>query len=760
MQLSDCINRIDRYLKTGDRTPRFVNVRNKVDFEQIVQRFKVGSNIFLPIERYADNDENPQMDRLQNDLANQSGNVFVTGLTSQLKLWGERVLVKELNTIASQSFRARVVILCYQCEKYLDFLDRRLKRLVYDVEGVRTAPAELVFTLPEMAVPEAVDVVEGIQRIASALESVKMDNAILYVKTRKQKRSYPESLFYIREEKDAFEALRHLDQATRRLHMAFGSEEQWRYALEQINQVGSWGALLNKQFGTNTNLGLFVGNWQSFDPMEKWLYFIGLKLYGAGDNWCLGYAITQAENMDTLVRHVYRSLLSIDHDAPGFWEKYDERKRLIAALGGSGAEILDYLQMTRSKEAKAFYYLTDASKIEKEMIFELLDKYALQYEREAIIQILKHIYPDLYAYLQPYRFAEAFMNRYFQAYKYQKVVNAIYPEFLSMVEEQAKERRFNFWLPPRSEKIEALNKNGARLYFVDALGVEYLGFILEKCKDLNLMVDISVCRCELPSITAWNKDFLEMFDDVAPPVKKLDDIKHHGEESFDYQQTKLPIHLMRELEVVNEVLMEIHSRLAMGTIERAYIIADHGSSRLAVIHESECKWEMASKGEHSGRCCPVHEADVQSEYAIEANGFWVLANYDRFKGGRKANVEVHGGGTLEEVAVPIIELTYMTGEIEVSIHSPLPLAISFKKKAELLLFSKTKLGGVTVCVNGKKVDNQYYDAKPQDNNFYLVSMPDIKYAGTYQMTVFSNNNLVAELEFSVKKESATERDIL
>lgn len=60
-------------------------------------------------------------------------------------------------------------------------------------------------------------------------------------------------------------------------------------------------------------------------------------------------------------------------------------------------------------------------------------------------------------------------------------------------------------------------------------------------------------------------------------------------------------------------------------------------------------WSMATSGEHSGRCCPVNELNSKPNAAIEENGFWVLANYDRFKGGRKANVEVHGGASLEEV---------------------------------------------------------------------------------------------------------------
>ena len=49
------------------------------------------------------------------------------------------------------------------------------------------------------------------------------------------------------------------------------------------------------------------------------------------------------------------------------------------------------------------------------------------------------------------------------------------------------------------------------------------------------------------------------------------------------------------------------------------------------------------------------------EEKTKENGYWVLANYDRFKGGRPANIEVHGGATLEEVTVPVIEITYSPG---------------------------------------------------------------------------------------------------
>ncbi|MBQ9497355.1 MAG: hypothetical protein IJR52_07260, partial [Selenomonadaceae bacterium] len=62
-------------------------------------------------------------------------------------------------------------------------------------------------------------------------------------------------------------------------------------------------------------------------------------------------------------------------------------------------------------------------------------------------------------------------------------------------------------------------------------------------------------------------------------------------------------------------------------------------------------------GEHGGRCCKVNALDEKPNCATEENGYWVLANYDRFSGGRIGSVEVHGGATLEEVLVPVIEFS-------------------------------------------------------------------------------------------------------
>ena len=104
-------------------------------------------------------------------------------------------------------------------------------------------------------------------------------------------------------------------------------------------------------------------------------------------------------------------------------------------------------------------------------------------------------------------FRNDLLNNYFSVYKYEKLTNHIQSDFLKIVEEQAKERDYNSLLPSRSSLLEKLNLENSSLYFMDAMGVEYLGFIQQECNKKNLMADIKVCRAELPSLTLYNKDF-------------------------------------------------------------------------------------------------------------------------------------------------------------------------------------------------------------------------------------------------------------
>ena len=253
--------------------------------------------------------------------------------------------------------------------------------------------------------------------------------------------------------------------------------------------------------------------------------------------------------------------------------------------------------------------------------------------------------------------------------------------------------------------------------------------------------------------------------------KELSFAKSYTNESFegyDYsrEDRKLPIHLIRELELIDELLKKIKTNLTNGDYQKAILIADHGASRLAVIHGTENLWEMQSSGKHSGRCCPKSEVDERPDSATDAEDFWALANYDRFKGSRKANVEVHGGATLEEVTVPIIEISYLNDAVEVKImpidstatFTGIPeIFVSFRKKAAIKVFSTEKLVDVSVVIDGHT-----YEAKPTADNFYVVEeMTEIRRAKTYSVDVFAGGMPVATgLPLRVKKESGSEKNIL
>ena len=82
------------------------------------------------------------------------------------------------------------------------------------------------------------------------------------------------------------------------------------------------------------------------------------------------------------------------------------------------------------------------NQIEKERIITWLDSYGQNYDRNALISILKTVYPDLASYLSTFRFKNSLLDKYFDLYKYQKVVNHILPSFEAIVDEQSTKMDF------------------------------------------------------------------------------------------------------------------------------------------------------------------------------------------------------------------------------------------------------------------------------------------------------------------------------
>jgi hypothetical protein len=341
------------------------------------------------------------------------------------------------------------------------------------------------------------------------------------------------------------------------------------------------------------------------------------------------------------------------------------------------------------------------------------------------------------------------LTDYFEDYKRQKLSNSIEDNFVKEVENLAKGRKFNN-LPTREEVIDGIaDKDRAFLYWIDALGVEYLSFIEALSNQKGLSISITIARSTLPTITSLNCGFYNDWKWAKDKNKKLDEIKHKDEGGYNFENDKSPIHLVKELEIISEAIDKAAVELGKNSCKKFVIASDHGASRLAVIYpQKEEKYETDTKGEHSGRCCKISRQYDDIDCAAEENGFLVLANYRRFKGSRAANVEVHGGASLEEVLVPIIELSLNNNKKRIVKLIDENVIFDSRKGVEIGLFVNFPAQNLYAVLNKKQ-----YKASKIDKNRYLLKISDIKKAGQFLAEIYEGDNLIGKVEFKAQGKS-------
>lgn len=292
-------------------------------------------------------------------------------------------------------------------------------------------------------------------------------------------------------------------------------------------------------------------------------------------------------------------------------------------------------------------------------------------------------YPDLGLYLADLKPTEKRKDNwhldYLAAYRDAKLSDEITESITSFIAEKNHDGdSFYDWYHSFNETHDLLHKhqNNAdlrpdKVYWVDALGAEFLPFLLSIFEDSShgfRVLYSEVTRCTIPSATAQNR-----FDDVVK-FEELDKIAH---DAAGYKKNAT---LVKELKVLAAKMWEIITSNSHGEHTIA-IVSDHGLSCLSRLADSK---KYDAKVEHDGRYINVtgdnklyHDAD----YVVHINEndgerYKVALTHSSL--GRKPVHEVHGGCTPEEVLVPYIIITnkkqnlatyryeVLTKEIEVS----------------------------------------------------------------------------------------------
>lgn len=705
--VDSALKKISKYFANDIATPFFIVIDDSTEYSGIITELNYIEQINTS-DYCANDDACPDIDALCKTLSVVTENRLLLGFGESVLLSGN---VNAVGRLKDLNINAKVVVVCrgirvavnHLCEQDKKF-DRR--RVSFLKAGT---PCEIIKIPATLLKFSAID---GFKKLLFHLENGASEK--LFVKTALH-------LLNIRELHSAYEAILEVDPS-------FGvsrdclPDELW------------------SEFHADRNL-------DGFD-LFHWRTFLKLKQESSTDVY-LKYVTDTSTNHDAYKKRLFNALLDFNASDKHFKELCNARKALLKDIKDSS--IAEYISETKVKGDHRIYYLTDNTAAERQAIIECFDGLAT-----IPTDILKNIYPALDDYLRDFSFTGdkgKLLTDYFAKYKNLKLTNRLSEEFHEHVRNLAVDgsRPYNS-LKTRGEVLDSIDKTNTALYWIDSLGVEYLGYIQSRANSLGLKIQIQIVRANLPTITSLNNDSYEAWNGIKAQTKKLDKIKHEGELDFNYQIKKTPVHLAEELHVIDRALEWAKIKLTGKNADKVIVTSDHGASRLAVINEQECKWEMASKGEHSGRCCPCMEVDVKSEYTTKENGYWVLANYDRFKGGRRASVEVHGGATLEEVIIPIIEVKLFDSKIEIHNTTPVVTA-SFKKNAEIVLFSISALKSVSVRVTGKQ-----YSSEVLDNNQHKIVFPDIKRAGKYKADVFECDNLIGQVEFEIQSESGKTKD--
>lgn len=717
------------FLVVGDR--QYMSLKNKLS--------ELGLS-FVRVSNYcSDDDKLPDIDSLIGHLKAIHKNeddkrVVVIGLGEYLALRGNSEAVSTFSRLKDLNIgKAKVIILLRGSSAQINDLrkDPRFDKRRFCIIDKAECNLSITIALPSVGL----SAFSGIKSLLVAFEDG--SNGDVLVNTRV---NLDDSVFSVRRITDAFEGIKHALPGFI-LPRSCGSDDFWAKLLIELTQCGSSLDSVFVKYGFDRSLESDLCYRVGKGDYESWLHFVALKSkVDTLSNSYLRFVLERTNRFEDFKMNVLNAIIEVQHTDTRFGGFYKERKKLVKEFPES--DIADFVVRNRKTTAESIYKLTDNTETEREEIIAWVSKYGAVPE-------ISEIYPDLADYLKLYVFncgeLSNLLTDYFNNYKRQKVSNSLEADFLEKVEKLAKSRDYNK-LPTRNEIIDGFNTHDTYLYWLDALGVEYLAFISELARKRELSISIHIARANLPTITSVNRDFFESWQGKKEKDKELDDTKHNDEGGYNFENNELPIHLAKELDTIKKVIDKAATELSKRCFKHFVIASDHGASRLAVLRRKEEKYETDTKGKHSGRCCKLF-MPYDLPFATEENGYLVLADYGRFKRSRAASVEVHGGASLEEVVVPVIELALRDSDITVELVEEFA-TVDFRAGTEIELFSNSPLKDLSVMLSGKR-----YPASPTDDYHYKVILPDIKRAGEYLADVYSGDDLLTQITIKAQGKS-------
>ena len=631
---------------------RFINVDSLADWFEMKNFLNTLMTDFIFLSDYCTGDDTfPNLRKLRNDLQRKPKTICVLPMSEYLRVTPDQAeleIKSFLNLYEGETHSFRIYFLMYRLKSFLSLkiVDPRQRECVLLSETDTTDDYSLTIIQKSMQFKIGGEQVDNFKQYLQYWEKTPNEALTLYT----------ENAIYLKDKKffddvkiiaNSFDLLRHHYTLPDEFKRNFGGEEYWQQLAELIAATGNFERAFCEALAVNDFGIITFKNFGEREKFQKWLLWLRCKLKNTG---YVARCAEKSSSPEEFVTQIYELIFSCA-DKKSFDEICEERREILSLMKIFPPE--SFLKRIRQSDKRlALKILTDNSHVERLLIFETLQRFRFN-ELDVVQEILQQIFPALSKYMSDTgnKIFTSDQAEYFRRYRWLKVTNHLTEDFNRRVTEIAKNTGKNIYaLESRNQIVDEEYSNSTAILFVDGLGAEYLNFFVEDLASLmeEFSVKYRVGRCNLPSVTENNKDFLQG-KNVAGEILELDTMKH---ESRTYSEN-----ILGELEFL--VTLKEKILRALDVHKKIILCSDHGTSRLAMLAR-QTKFDNAFPAEgrqiyKSGRFADAMTSDEKIfPTALEYDGKIIFADYSRFIQKGAPGSEIHGGATLEEILIPVI----------------------------------------------------------------------------------------------------------
>ncbi|WP_258360788.1 BREX-4 system phosphatase PglZ [Moorella sulfitireducens (nom. illeg.)] len=648
----DDLIRVLRYeVREPARFPvRFILVKGLSAWKDIIDRLKLEVDATLELSFFCkDQDVFPYLPSLIRELKdNGKKKILILPLSECLRLIpSSSSILRELAVLENVG-QSRVYIPLLEIEDIfvneMEKIDRYRQGLLPAAWVLKGEGAVKVRAAPFRLKSEAGKIVAGIKRYLQVWEKGGRDDIYLV----SQLAPYLNSIignFEVRIYKNAFEFARGNLSGITDACLEWGEDNQWRWLIEEREEQEEFSKLAASIFNVNKfDPWQLYSRWETFEANEKWLLWLWSKLEAPPGTY-LHLALKDSTSVSHIEENIANGVFKYKLEE----NLLKERKALLEGLRlkemPSSFWLAFHALNDPLEKIKALTGLTTQEK--ENVILVVQDLIQKGIAKESWWPFLEIAYPELSYYLTPCQFEDDFISTYFRHYVTSRVLDKPLAELLDMARKAAEEKKI--WsLATQGSLLEKYSKDDIKTIWVDGMGLEWCGLIrgLINNRYDNVKIEVFISRAYLPTTTELNKGW-EKEEDVE---RRLDDLAH----KYNY---RFPRFLSEEIDIIKNMVERAVQLLRQYT--EVIITADHGLTRFAYYGGSSQIPEDA-RVHRWGRYAELKDSsNTDTEYpstTIVENGNLITAVHEKFKGGRGAIGEVHGGATLEECLVPLIRI--------------------------------------------------------------------------------------------------------